>query len=135
MVYRLVISEITAVMFEETYQSQWSIKGGMRTSNCFFKKVRSFYKYFLNKNAPRLGVRWCGQKQYTRVLLYGLIWLSRPPFHDLISRLASQASCTESYTDNKLIQSNLCTTTTLGTKKKWSLFWGGRYSEGQSVKL
>jgi hypothetical protein len=33
------------------------------------------------------------------------------------------------------IQSNLCTTTTLGTGKKWSLFKGGRYSEGQTVKF
>jgi hypothetical protein len=34
----------------------------------------------------------------------------------------------------KNIQSNLCTTTTLGTGKKWSLFKGGHYSEGQAVK-
>ena len=33
------------------------------------------------------------------------------------------------------IQSNLRITTTLGTGKKWSLFGGGRYSEGQTVKL
>ena len=34
-----------------------------------------------------------------------------------------------------VVQSNLCITTTLGTKKKWSLFRGGRYSEGQPVKF
>ena len=33
------------------------------------------------------------------------------------------------------IQSNLCTTTTLGTGKKWSLFGGGRYSEGRTERL
>jgi hypothetical protein len=33
-----------------------------------------------------------------------------------------------------LVQSNLCTTTTLGIWKKWSLFKSGRYSEGQTVK-
>jgi len=33
------------------------------------------------------------------------------------------------------VQSNLCITTTLETGKKWSLFGGGRYSEGQTVKL
>ncbi len=32
------------------------------------------------------------------------------------------------------IQSNLSTTTTLGAGKKWSLFRGGRYSEGRPVK-
>ncbi len=30
------------------------------------------------------------------------------------------------------MQSNLCVTTILGTGKKWSLFRGGRYSEGWS---
>jgi len=34
-----------------------------------------------------------------------------------------------------IIQSNLCITTTLETGKKWSLFGGGRYSEGQSLIL
>jgi hypothetical protein len=33
----------------------------------------------------------------------------------------------------KYIQSNLCTSTTHGTRKKWSLFRGGRYSEGQTL--
>jgi hypothetical protein len=33
------------------------------------------------------------------------------------------------------LQSNLCIATTLGTRKKWSLFRGGRYSEVQLVKL
>jgi hypothetical protein len=32
---------------------------------------------------------------------------------------------------NFLIQSNLYTTTSLGTQKKWPLFRGGRYSEAQ----
>ncbi len=40
-----------------------------------------------------------------------------------------------SYYDRIYIQSNLCIATTLGTGKKWSLFRGGRYSEGQLVKL
>ena len=35
----------------------------------------------------------------------------------------------------QIIQSNLCTATTLGTRKKWSLFRGGRYSEGQKFYL
>ncbi len=31
------------------------------------------------------------------------------------------------------IQSNLCTTTTLGTPKKWPLCRGGRYTEGDQI--
>jgi len=37
--------------------------------------------------------------------------------------------------DLRELQSNLCVTTTFGTGKKWSLFGGGRYSEGQTLKL
>ena len=33
------------------------------------------------------------------------------------------------------IQSNLCTTATLGTPKKWPLLRGGRYSKGPPIKL
>ena len=40
---------------------------------------------------------------------------------------------TKNKNSKKALQSNLCTTTTLGTPKKWPLCLGGRYTEGDQI--
>jgi hypothetical protein len=62
----------------------------------------------------------------------GLFDYSNPQQHQYIE---SELSKKKDLLNYFMIQSNLCMTTTLGTGKKWSLFGGGRYSEGQTVKL
>ncbi len=52
--------------------------------------------------------------------------------NDLQKRTCAQLIICSKY--NLRIQSNLLSTTTLGTRKKWSLFQGGCYSEGQNLK-
>jgi hypothetical protein len=52
-----------------------------------------------------------------------------------ITGLADQTFWHMGYYWGKIVQPYLCTTTTLGNGKKWSLFEGGCYLEGQTVKL
>ncbi len=71
---------------------------------------------FENAQCPKASKRLLDQVQFNKEIFKMLFVKSR------YKRLEKNKK--------KNIQSNLCATTTPGTLKQWSLFRGGRYSEG-----